>query len=277
MFRNLRLSTKLLITFVPLFIIAIAVSGDVNIALQEDLIQKQALQSAGQKAQIVREALVNQMVENQLVKDEFLERIQHSAGLNDLYIRINPENLHLRDFLQDSTRTMRLMKRMEAANAKDDIDKQYGGMALSTGQQQWLRTGDNFRAMIPFKAEKKCLSCHEVPLNHTLGVAHIEFPLTEVLSSLKQSSMQSGLISVGFSLFSIILGFMFYRTLVQKPIKKLEIAATEIGKGNLSYEMEVSEAKDELGNLSRSFDQMRAALRQSQETMRMSTVGQVAE
>jgi hypothetical protein len=110
MFRNLRLSTKLLITFVPLFIIAIAVSGDVNIAYQENLIQLQALQSAGQKAQIVREALVNQMVENQLVKDEFLERIQHVAGLNNLYIRMTPENLHLRDFLQDSTRTTRLIK-----------------------------------------------------------------------------------------------------------------------------------------------------------------------
>ena len=40
--------------------------------------------------------------------------------------------------------------------------------------------------------------------------------------------------------------------------------------------MEVARAKDELGNLSRSFDQMRGALKQSQEAVRMSTVGQVA-
>ncbi len=276
MFRNLRLSTKLLITFVPLFIIAIAVSGDVNIVYQEDLIQKQALQSAGQKAQIVREALVNQMVENQQVKDEFLDRIQHVAGLNNLYIRMTPENLHLREFLQDSTRSARLMRRVEIANAKDEIDLQYGNEALATGQQKWLRTGDNFRAMIPFKAEKKCLSCHEVELNHTLGVAHIEFPLTDVLSSIKESSIRSGMISIAFSLFMIVLGFIFYRTLIQKPIRKLETAAEEIGKGNLNYEMESSGAKDELGKLSRSFDQMRRALKQSQEGMRMSTVGQVA-
>ena len=276
MFRNLRLSTKLLITFVPIFIIAIAVSGDVNIAFQEDLIQKQALQSAGQKAQIVREALVNQMVENQQVKDEFLDRIQHVAGLNNLYIRMTPGNLHLREFLEDSTRTARLMKRVEFANSKDEIDVQYGNEVLATGEQKWLRTGDNFRAMVPFKAEKKCLSCHEVPLGQTLGVAHIEFPLSDVLSSIKESSVRSGMISVGFSFFSIILGFVFYRTLIQKPIRKLEAAADEIGKGNLSYEMEVSEAKDELGNLSRTFNQMKNALRQSQEAVRMSTVGQVA-
>jgi len=276
MFRSLRLSTKLLITFVPIFIIAIAVSGDVNIAFQEDLIQKQALQSAGQKAQIVREALVNQMVENQQVKDEFLDRIQHVAGLTNLYIRMTPADLHLREFLEDTTRTTRLMKREQFANSKDEIDLQYGKEVLATGEQKWLRTGDNFRAMIPFKAEKKCLACHEVPMNQTLGVAHIEFPLTDVLSSIKESSIRSGMISIGFSFFSILLGFIFYRTLIQKPIRKLETAADEIGKGNLNYEMEISGAKDELGNLSRTFNQMKNALKQSQETVRMSTVGQVA-
>ena len=276
MFRNLRLSTKLLLTFVPLFVIAIAVSGDVNIAFQEDLIQKQALQSAGQKAQIVREALVNQMVDNQQVKDEFLDRIQHVAGLNNLYIRFTPENLHLREFLDDSTRAARLKKRVDFANSKDDIDLQYGNEALATGEQRWLRTGDNFRAMIPFSAEKKCLSCHEVQINQTLGVAHIEFPLSDVLASVKESSLRSAMISIGFSLFSIILGFILYRTLIQKPIKKLEIAAAEIGKGNLNFEMDAAGAKDELGNLARSFDQMRGALKQSQEAVRMSTVGQVA-
>jgi len=276
MFRNLRLSTKLLITFVPLLIIAIAVSGDVNLAFQEDLIQKQVLQSAGQKAQIVREALVNQMVENQQVKDEFLDRIQHVAGLNNLYIRFIPENLHLREFLEDSTRAARLEKRLDFANSKDEIDLQYGNEALTTGQQQWLRTGDNFRAMIPFKAEKKCLACHDVQINQPLGVAHIEFPLADVLTSIKESSVRSGMISAGFALFSIVVGFVLYRSLIQKPIKKLEKAAEEIGKGNLSYEMEVARAKDEIGNLSRSFDQMRAALKQSQQAVRMSTVGQVA-
>ncbi len=276
MFRNLRLSTKLLVTFVPLLIIAIAVSGDVNIAFQQDLIQMQALQSAGQKAQIVREALVNQMVENQQVKDEFLDRIQHVAGLNNLYIRFVPENLHLREFLEDTTRAARLKKRVDYANSKDEIDNQYGNEALATGEQKWLRTGDNFRAMIPFKAEKKCLACHDVQINQPLGVAQIEFPLTDVLASIKESSVRSGMISVGFALFSIVVGFIFYRSLIQKPIKKLEKAAEEIGKGNLSYDMEVARAKDELGNLSRSFDQMRGALKQSQETVRMSTVGQVA-
>ena len=92
----------------------------------------------------------------------------------------------------------------------------------------------------------------------------------------KKAPSSRGLISVGFSVFSIILGFIFYRTLIQKPIRKLEAAADEIGKGNLNYEMEVSEAKDELGNLSRTFNQMKNALRQSQESVRISTVGQVA-
>src|SRR5512143_3735917 len=109
MFRNLSIATKLFLTFVPIFIIGIAVSVYLNNQYQEEQMQAQALESAGQKAHIVRESLVNMMVESQIVDDKYLERVKQVADLNDLYIRNDTARLHLAEDYMDSTRIARLM------------------------------------------------------------------------------------------------------------------------------------------------------------------------
>ena len=130
--------------------------------------------------------------------------------------------------------------------------------------------------MIPFKAEKKCQRCHEVQIGDVLGVAHIDFPLTKIIQANQENSQRSAIISGGVALFIIIVGFVFFRSLVQSPIKKLEKATEEIGKGNMADDLKLPEGNDEVGKLARAFIQMRNTLKQNQDTMRISTVGQVA-
>lgn len=276
MFRNLSISTKLFLTFVPIFIAGIAVSVYLNNQSQEDQMQEQALESASEKAMIVRESLVNMMVESQEVNDKFLEKIRDVAKLNDLYIRIDTSRLHLAEDFIDSVRSVRLGERMQLADSKDQYDKQYGTLAFASGKQQWIRLGDNFRAMIPFKAEKKCQKCHDVQIGDILGVAHIEFPLTDIIEANQKNSQKAAMISGGFALFTILIGFIFYRVIVQKPLKNLEKAAEEIGNGNSIENFSLPSGKDEVGTLSRAFLQMQNQLQESQNTMRISTVGQVA-
>ncbi|MBI2427722.1 MAG: hypothetical protein HYV29_02825 [Ignavibacteriales bacterium] len=164
MFRNMSIAAKLFLTFVPIFVVGIAVSVYLNNMYQEEQMQAQALESASQKAHIVRESLVNMMVESQIVDDKYLERVQKVAELNDLYIRIDTAKLHLAEDFMDSTRIVRLWERVVLAQQKDEYDNEYGNEVLATGQQKWVRIGDNFRAMIPFKAEKKCQRCHDVQI-----------------------------------------------------------------------------------------------------------------
>ncbi len=147
----MRLSTKLLMTFVPLFIIAIVGSYLLTIQSSQDQMLEQAKVAAFQKAHIVREALVSQMVDKYKVEDGFLEKIRHSGGLKDLYIRIRPENLHLTEDLIDSVRMVRLNARMQFAMSKGT----YGDEVFTTGKPMWVRSEDDFEAIIPFKAEKK--------------------------------------------------------------------------------------------------------------------------
>lgn len=276
MFRNLSIATKLFLTFVPIFIAGIATSVYLNNQFQEEQMQLQALESASQKAHIVRESLVNMMVESQVVDDNYLERVKQVANLNDLYIRIDTSRLRLAEDFMDSTRVARLMWRIEQANAKDEYDTQYGIEVLNSGQQKWLRIGDNFRAMIPFKAEKKCQRCHDVQIGDILGVAHIDFPLTKIIQANQGNIQRSAIISGSVALIIIIIGFIFFRSLIQSPIKKLEKAIEEMSKGNIGDDIKLPMGNDEVGKLGRAFAQMRSALKQSQDAMRISTVGQVA-
>jgi signal transduction histidine kinase len=276
MFHHLSISTKLFVTFVPIFLIGIALSVYLNNKSQEEQMEAQALESANQKANIVRESLVNMMVASQKVDDNFLERIKKVANLNELYIRIDTNRLRLADDFMDADRSARLGARMVHARQHDEYDNSYGDQVLNTGQQKWVRIGDNFRAMIPFKAEKKCQRCHDVQVGDILGVAHIEFPLTTIIEANQQNSLRSAMVSGGVALVVIGIGFFFFRSLVRTPLKNLEKAAEEIGKGNMTDDLELPASGDEVGRLAQAFIQMRTALRQSQDAMRISTVGQIA-
>ncbi|MFA6469540.1 MAG: HAMP domain-containing sensor histidine kinase [Bacteroidota bacterium] len=276
MFRNLSISTKLFITFVPIFIVGIAVSILINNQYQEEQMQAQALEAANEKALILRESLVNMMVESQMVDDRYLEKVKQVANLHDLYIRIDTSKLHLAEDFMDSTRAARLGERVRSANLKDEYDIQYGNQVLMTGKQQWIRLGDDFKAMVPFVAEKKCQRCHDVQIGDVLGVAHLDFPLTKIIEANQKNSQRSAMISGGVAFVVILVGFIFFRSLVQSPLKKLESATEEIGKGNMTEDLALSSGNDEVGKLAAAFIQMRDTLKQSQDAMRISTVGQVA-
>ncbi|MBI3787302.1 MAG: hypothetical protein HY276_03505, partial [Ignavibacteriales bacterium] len=159
MFRHFSLSAKLLLTYVPLFIVAIVGSYMLTTQASEEQMLDQAKVAAFQKAHIVRESLVNMMLDREMVDESYLEKIRNVGGLKDLYIRIVTDSLHLKDFLEDSVRTVRLNKRMQYAFAKGST----GNEVFATGIPLYVKREDDFEAVIPFKAEKKCQTCHDVP------------------------------------------------------------------------------------------------------------------
>lgn len=276
MFKNLSISTKFFLTFVPIFIIGIAVSIYLNNEYQQEQMQAQALEAANEKALIVRESLVNMMVESQMVDDKYLEKVKHAANLHELYIRIDTSRLRLAEDFMDSTRAARLGERITLANGKGEYDNEYGNKVLATGKQQWIRLGDDFKAMVPFIAEKKCLRCHDVQVGAVLGVAHLDFPLTKIIEANERNSQRSAMISGSVALVVLAAGFLFFRTLVRTPLRHLESAAEAIGKGDMNDAVALPIGNDEVGRLAGAFVQMRSALKQSQDAMRFSTVGQVA-
>ena len=61
-------------------------------------------------------------------------------------------------------------------------------------------------------------------------------------------------IGVGVALFSAVLGIFFSRT-ITGPVRRLVKGAEQVGRGNLDYRQQV-ESGDEIGHLSRTFNQM---------------------
>jgi signal transduction histidine kinase len=271
-FNNLKLSTKLLLTFVPIFLILVAGSYVLNNRTQENAMLEQAKVTAIQRAHIVREALVSQMVEKYKVEDSFLSRLQQVGGLQDLFIWINVDNLHFTEDLIDSARIARLTVRMNDALAKGDE----GLPVFQTGNALFIQREDEMEAIVPFKAEKKCLTCHAVEIGHVLGVAHISVPLADIKAAIQSNSEQNAMITGSFALVILILAYWLFKGFVQKPVKQLLEATEAMSHGNMNFEMTLSTSNDEIGILSQSFDKMRKALKQSQDALRTSTVGQIA-
>lgn len=272
MFRNLPLASKLLLTIVPLFLLLILDAYILTSQAQEEAMLDQAKLSAFEKAHIVRLSLVQQMLESERVSDSYLAGLQKVGGLQDLYIRIKADNLRLNEDYADSTRMERLKKREREALEHGTI----GEEVFQTGNALFVNRDTDLEAIIPFKAEKRCQTCHDVPINHVLGAAHITVPMAEIKASIAANSQRTAAITFGFALVTIVIGSLLYRSLIRKPIQKLVAATEAISQGNLNTHVEVSGASDEFGVLSRSFENMRKGLKTAQDALRTSTVGQIA-
>jgi len=72
-------------------------------------------------------------------------------------------------------------------------------------------------------------------------------------------------ISLMLTMLAIIIGFSISSS-ISKPLSKLRSATDKIGEGNLDYRIEVK-TRDELGQLSRAFNQMTERRKQDEETL----------
>jgi nitrate/nitrite-specific signal transduction histidine kinase len=107
----------------------------------------------------------------------------------------------------------------------------------------------------------QCAGCHD-PQAEVLGLLIIEMPLTDL-----QGQLTAGLRRIMLSALVtcvVLVGLMVLalRKFLIRPIGELTRGATEIGAGNLDYQVQAT-SQDELGELARSFDAMRQRLKES--------------
>lgn len=273
MFGRLPLSFKLLITFVPLFLVLIVDAYILTSNAQEEAMLEQAKTAAFEKANIVRLSLVQQMLDKKKIEDDYLASLEGTGGIGKLYIRIYADNLKLPDSLLRTDGRYERLKRREIDAQSRGTD---GNEVFRTARPVFLNRGEDVEAIIPFRAEGKCQKCHNVPLNHVLGIAHINLPMTRIRSSIAENAQQTALITFGFGFVTLFLGVVVYRSLIRQPIKTLLTATEALGRGNLNHTISIKPSGDEIGKLIASFEQMRVALKNAQSALRTSTVGQIA-
>lgn len=300
-FRNLHLPTKVFLVFAPLFSLAMIVIVYLNYSYQEEQTLSQAQGSAIAQALTIKESLVEMMTENERVDDAFLERITRVGDVQALEVLFYLDSLHLAPDLRTPERLQRLKQREHRAleGAPRFMDR-----AFLTGNAEWFVTCtagdhadlpltaftrsrpllfsecDRLETVIPFPAERKCLQCHNVPLEQVLGAVHVQVPLTKTSDALKANAMRSLVVFLVFTVMALGIGAVVFRRYVSRPLDRLVEATEVIGHGGLEQPIASSSSDDEFGKLAASFNTMLTKLKETQNELimkeRLSLVGQMA-
>jgi signal transduction histidine kinase len=300
MFRNLKLSTKILVILIPLFFLAAGVSVFLNYRYQQEQILEQAKQAASVRATIIKESLVNMMVNNLKVDDSYIAQLNKLGAVQNLEIIFDLDSLHLREDLLTEQRLIRLRKR----ESKLLQQQKYAKGAMLSGEPLWVlhcelgkhedqilettltwepllfSACENLQVRLPFLADAQCIHCHEVPRGSILGAAQFHISLQNTSEALRASVFRSIGVFLVFSLIAIGLGVVIFRTFVSKPINLLVDAANRMGSGDLTDSIAGMFDNDEFGKLAQSFDEMQKKLKTAQHELlqkeRLSVVGQMA-
>lgn len=140
----------------------------------------------------------------------------------------------------------------------------------------------HFRYFAPLFAQESCASCHDASgydLGDVRGGISIIMPADQLAAATTHSyavALLLGLIASG-AVSALI--FLLIRRVVIRPLRRLEAAAEEIGRGN--YDANGFEhADDEIGDVARSMARMQQAIRLSVnrqiETEKMSSLGHLS-
>jgi signal transduction histidine kinase len=265
LFPHVPLSRKIILGILPLFVLFVAVSVILSNHFQEKEMMEQAQVNAHTYADIIKEAMVSMMVNNQEVDEGFLHRVNGLTQFDSLRIFIN--ELHLRPSLLTPERISRMAGKHASLRPGDSLE----AGVLTAGEPVFLRNGDMFRALVPFRATTVCQECHAVPVGYTLGAADLQVSFQHVSESAAGNWRRSLVIFLAFTAFAIILATFMFRRFVSRPIIRLVAAANEISRGNLDHRVpgqaqvsrDADEAPaDELHVLAARFDGMRESLKE---------------
>jgi two-component system NtrC family sensor kinase len=251
---SLTISQKILLGIVPAVLLFITGGVVLHNHFQERDMIKQAQTAAETYAHIIRESLVTMMVTNYEVDESFLSRVGSIRQIDSLRIVLN--ELRLRSDLLTAGRLERLRLKRSAHLARDSVDR----IVIASGKTSFIRSGDSFRATVPFKAEQICQKCHDVPVHYALGAADIYISLQTISRSIDENWKRSFFIFVLFVISAIGVGTLAFRRFVARPVEALVQATKEISKGNLQQPAAVSRTRDELGELATAFEDMRRSL-----------------
>ncbi len=275
MFRNLSISTKLLITMVPLVFLAIGLSAYLNNLYQEKEMLNQARSAAQTNADLIRESLVDMMVTKYKIDDEYLERLNSIRDIHDVEIYFLLDSLRLNLTYQSEERTRRLTERQRLMPANADVIG-----VFRTGESLWKRRDNIYNTVIPFLATPKCMKCHDVQEGAVLGAITMDISIDRIEAAIRNNWGRSFIIFLVFTAAGIFATVLLYQLLIAKRLSNLVEATKAIGSGNLDKPLHDFSSRDELGELRIAIETMRQQLKNAQAKLihgeRLSMIGQMA-
>ncbi len=109
--------------------------------------------------------------------------------------------------------------------------------------------------IVPLRADKICLNCHHVIEGEIQGAISITMEIQKVLNTITRRNMVLFFSFLGITISIIIFVYLILRRSVLTPVYELVNAYNEVSRGNLDISLKAT-SKDEIGMLTRSFNEM---------------------
>lgn len=299
MLGKLSVSGKAALFLFPLFFAAMALVAYLNYGTTQEQMMSQVQNGATAQAGTIKEALVNMMVTNESIDDNYLKKVSSSGDIRAIHILFRLDSLHFdEELLSDDERRTRLIRREVEVW---DSNKDFGTEVFTTTEPKWfmtcskkihpthpianlskdkpamLNSCDEMQALIPFVAEKKCTRCHNVEQGQVLGAAVMTVPLAQTAEYLQANALRTVYVFLGFLTVSLVVNGFVFRRYVGAPLKKLGSALENLGIGApaplTGYgKDEVGALADSLGKLQQNMEKVRTDIARNE---RMTAAGQI--
>lgn len=259
MFRRLPLARKILLGIVPLFLLFLTLSVALHNHFLEREMMEEAATAARTYAEIIREAMVSQMVTTYRVDERLLTGVGGLQQFDTLHILTH--ELRLKQEEWEEERAARPHGRFRTTIPHDTLE----AGVLAGGPPVFRREGEKFRAIVPFTATKACQRCHDVPVGYALGLVDMHVSLHRIAEAVRGTWQRSLVIFVAFLIAAGGAGTLLFRRFVGRPVGDLVRAARTIAEGRLNEPVTQPSggpSRDELAFLAAGFEEMRQSLRQ---------------
>jgi sigma-B regulation protein RsbU (phosphoserine phosphatase) len=185
------------------------------------------------------------------------------VSLEELRLAIGAVSLYRSGYAFLISRTGQFLAHPEARRIMRDsifsLAEELALPALRRVGRQMIRGQEGFFSFSDARGEPFFLYFAPVPATGwAVGVVIPERELYADISALNRTVLLIG--AAGFSLLSLVV--VFISRSITRPLKSLVGATTEIARGNLDVTLPRMAVKDEVGQLSRSVDEMRLALKE---------------
>ncbi|MDH4069096.1 MAG: ATP-binding protein [Ignavibacteria bacterium] len=257
-FKELSLSKKILFGILPLFLLFVAVSVVIQNRFQEEVLMEEATVASITYANIIRESMVSMMINDLKVDTTFLHRLSGFAQFDT--IKVFSNDLRLRQEIVER-------ESVHVIPHSGSLDPTV--LSVMNGVSPlFMRTGQSFRAVVPFTATQVCQRCHAVPIDYTLGVADLYISFDRFDSAASGNWTRSVIIFLVFCIVAVTVASLLLSRFVTRPVDRLVDATTHVARelfGGPEPDPLHSGGRigsnDELGVLAFRFEQMKATLR----------------
>lgn len=287
-FSDLKISTKINLFLMLVFIIGIALSGTVL----STVLQQRAQEEVVSKAQILIQTMnsvrkytdthITSLLEDELkTSPEFIPETVPAFSAINVFENLRHDEAYKNFFYKEATLNPTNL-RDKADSFETELVKQFRSEPATKELSDFrtLPQGRSFYIARPLAVtQQSCLQCHSTPaaapksqleaygtengfgwkLNEIIAAQVISVPADEIFNNARQSfSTVMGVLVIIFALVVLVMNLLLKRTVLQQ-IKRMAQTAQKVSTGDMSSDFG-RPSKDEIGVLAVAFNRMKSSL-----------------